>query len=166
MKKYRPIILFVFALLTGCDNKSEEKSSTNTFGKDGFTTLIKKSKTDSEIKIPGSIKTFQVDHYPVSDQMLSQQRSDEHATFKLKSGKTIAFDKVWFSNDSTKQVLVLELYTDYHRLETFHFYSNDIPEDLIEKMTLHTDEGELSEEYQKRRDFNGFVHQSKKISSS
>lgn len=53
-------------------------------------------------------------------------------------GEVVSIDKVWFKSNSSDEVLVFELYTDYHRLLTFHFNKQEIPEDLANKIELHT----------------------------
>ena len=117
------------------------------------------------VSIPDTIKKFVVDDYPVTDEMLADKTSS-NSSYKKQSGQTFSYDKAWFSNDTLKQPLVFELYTDYHRLVTYHFLDNDIPTDLINRMELHIDGGELASDKQKLKDFSGFLKQTTKINSS
>lgn len=113
---------------------------------------------------PVTIKKFDVDDYFVTNEMLLKQ-SEQTTYFKLNSGKTISLDKAWFSNDTIKQTLIFELATDYHRFVTYHILNNDIPIDIINRMGLHKDGGELASNKQKLKDFDGFLKQAKKINS-
>jgi len=76
-------------------------------------------------------------------------KTSSNSSYKKQSGQTFSYDKAWISNDTLKQTLVFELYTDYHRLVTYHFLDNDIPTDLINRMELHIDGGELASDNQK-----------------
>jgi hypothetical protein len=71
------------------------------------------------------------DNYPVTNDMLKGNYG------KKQSGDLISFDKAWYTNDTLGQTLVIELYTDYHRFQLFHFYNNDIPESLIDRMEFN-----------------------------
>jgi hypothetical protein len=126
-----------------------------------------KAKSAETAKPTDTIKRFSVDDYPVSKEMLSEQKADNYSSFKKISGQTISYDKVWFSNDILKQTLVFELYTDYHRLTIFLFSNNDIPADLINSMgLLNIIDNELASDKQKLKDFDGFLKQSAKINST
>lgn len=121
--------------------------------------------TQVMVSIPDTIKKFVVDYYPVTNEMLADKISN-NSSYKKQSGQTFSYDKMWFSNDTPKQTLVFELYTDYHKLVTYHFLDNDIPNDLINRMELHIDGGELASDKQKLKDFSGFLKQTTKINSS
>jgi hypothetical protein len=106
------------------------------------------------------------DDYPVTNNMFVgnyQQRE---------SGEITSLDKAWFTNDTLKQTLVFELYTDYHRLNIFHFYNLDIPEELINNMELHVATGKFKNIFniatieQKQKYFRGFLDSSKSIYKS
>lgn len=124
-----------------------------------------KPQQQTTIVISETIKRFVVDDYPVPNYMLADKTSN-NSSYKRQSGQIFSYNKAWFSNDTLKQTLVFELYTDYHRMVTYHFYSNDIPTDLINRMELHIDGGELASEKQKLKDFSGFLKQTTKINSS
>ena len=97
--------------------------------------------------------------------MIAEQKTDNSSSYKKISGKTQSLDKAWFTNDTLKQTLIFEMYTDGHRLVTYHFLNNEIPTELIDKIELHTSEGELATKQQKTNDFKGFLLQSIKIGS-
>lgn len=161
-------IVFSFSLLA-CTSKNSESSNNNeTVSKDSISidTTIKSSQKKTFI-IPDTIKRVEVDDYPVSNEMLAAI-SNNSSSDKTKSGQcySYSYDKVWYTNDTLKQTLVFELYTDYHRKVIYHFYNNDIPTEIITRMELHAENGELATEKQKQKDFNGFIKQSNKINSS
>lgn len=126
--------------------------------------VFKPSTQQTTFAISDTVKRFLVDDYPVTNSMLADKTSN-NSSYKKQSGQSYSYDKAWFSNDTLKQILVFELYTDYHRMVTYHFNSNDILTDLIKSMELHTDGGELASEKQKLKDFGGFLKQSTKINS-
>jgi len=103
------------------------------------------------------------DDYPVTDSMFKGNYD------KIISGEITSLDKAWFTNDTLKQTLVFELYTDYHRLEIYHFYNNDIPEELINKIELYVSKGKFNNIFdtatrkQKQTFFSGFLSSGKKI---
>jgi hypothetical protein len=83
-----------------------------------------------------------------------------------KSGEIADVEGAWFSNDTLKQTLVFVLYTDYHRLVTYHFLNNDIPFGIIQRMELHTAVGELASDKLKQKYFKGFLVNTTKIGRS
>jgi hypothetical protein len=127
--------------------------------------LAQKPKQHSPIKIPDSIQRWVVDDYPISENMFGKQGHNGIITEKY-SGQTIAHDQVWFKNNALKQIIIFELYTDDHRMVTFHFYSNEPPTELLERMELHAANGEFATEQQKRKDFGGFVKQANAINAN
>jgi hypothetical protein len=159
-------IVFLFGLLS-CNNSRTETTvkSENVKTDSASIETVIKSEHQSIVGISDTIKRFLVDDYPITNTMLAYKTSN-NSSYKKQSGQTYSYDKVWFSNDTLKQTLVFELYTDYHRMVTYHFYNNDIPTDLINRMELHIDGGELASENQKLKDFNGFLNQTTKINST
>ena len=90
-----------------------------------------------------SVSKFVVDDYPVTDSM-----------FKLSNDVLIAaglrnIDRVWYSNDSLNETLIFEIYTDYFRMNTFHFYNNDIPSGLLKRLVLYDESGNYATEENK-----------------
>jgi len=124
-----------------------------------------KPKEKMTVAISDTIKRIVVDDFPVMNEMFANKTSN-NSSFKKQSGQTFSYDKVWFSNDTLKQTLVFELYTDDHRLVTYHFYNTNIPTDLINRMELHMDGEELASDKQKLKDFSGFLKQTTKINST
>jgi hypothetical protein len=137
-----------------------EKTENSVVKKDKVLTESKKADTNRV-----SNSKFVVDDYSVTNEMFSN-KSDNNSNYKKQSGQIISNDKVWFGNDKLKQTLVFELYTDYHRLVTYHFLNNDIPTDLINRMELHIESGELATNKKKQNDFEGFSQQTTTINSS
>jgi len=153
------IIAFTTGLFSCTSNettiKDSDKISTDT---------VKKVQIDATSNLnTDTIKRFVVDDFPVTDEMLEDKTSN-NSSFPKKSGNIQSLDKAWFSNDTLKQTLVFELYTDKHRMVTFHFYNNDIPKDLINRMELNTDNGDVASLQEKEKSFKGFVNSTTKIS--
>jgi len=159
-------IAISFGLLS-CNNHRTEKSIKSENIKVDSTSIDSAIKPEKKITvaISDTIKRFVVDDFPVTNEMLADKTSNIFS-YKKQSGQTFSYDKAWFSNDTLKQTLVFELYTDYHRIVTYHFYNNDIPTDLINRMELHIDGGELALDKQKLKDFSGFLKQTTKINST
>ncbi|HKC34840.1 MAG TPA: hypothetical protein VKB95_02225 [Chitinophagaceae bacterium] len=104
-----------------------------------------------------TLKKIIPDDYPVTNDMFKGNYEDKI------SSDVYSGDKAWFSNDTIKQTLVFELYTDYHRLLIFHFLNNDIPEELIQRMELYKN-GEFADQKSKTNSIKGFIDSSKRIS--
>jgi hypothetical protein len=107
-----------------------------------------------------SLRLFTVDDYPIKDEMFNGNYEYK------KSGGVISSDKVWFKNESLNQTIVIELYTDYHRLVTFHFNNEILPQEIIRRMQLHIEGGELASNEQKYKYFDGLIKQSIEIDKS
>lgn len=82
---------------------------------------ILKPKQINVVSISDTIKRFVVDDYPVTNEMLIDKTSN-NSSYKKQSGQTYSYDKAWFGNDTLKQTLVFELYTDYHRMVIYHWH--------------------------------------------
>ena len=123
-----------------------------------------KSEAQLATVISDTVKRLVVDDYPITNAMLANKVSN-NSSYKKQSGQIYSFDKAWFTNDTLNQTIVFELYTDYHRMVTYHFYNNDVSIDLIDRMELHENNGELATLKQKLKDFYGFLNQATKIAS-
>ena len=122
-------------------------------------------KSDTNIVIENiakseSISTCVVDDYPVKNQIFKGNYG------LIKSGEIVSLDKVWLSNKSIHQTLVFELYTDYHRIVTFHFDNQMVSQDFINRMELHIEGGELATITQKIKYFNGLIEQSIEVNEN
>lgn len=160
------IVAISFGLLS-CNNHRTETTAESKNVKVDSTSIDSAIKPQQQTKIiiSNTIKRFVVDDFPVTNEILADKATG-NSSYKKQSGKTYSYDKVWFSNDTLKQTLIFELYADYHRMVTYHFYSNDIPTDVINRMVLHIDGGELASVKQKLKDFSGFLKQTTKINST
>jgi hypothetical protein len=166
MSALQALTITVSLGLLSCNNRTETtvKSENAEVNSISIDTTLKPEKQTTAV-ISDTIKRLVVDDYPLTNEMLAD-KSSNNSSYKKQSGQTYSYDKAWFSNDTLKQTLVFQLYTDYHRVETYHFYSNDIPSDLINRMDLHIDGGELASEKQKFKEFSGFLKQTNKINST
>ena len=102
-------------------------------------------------------RLFVVDDYPVKNEKFDENYGT------TKSGELVSFDRVWFSNRELNQSLVIELYTDYHRLVISHFDNENIPKEMINRMGFNLENGEIASFDQKIKDFNGFIPLSQKL---
>lgn len=166
MKPLQTFIIAISLSILSCNNHRTETAvkKKNVTADSLSADSALKSKQQAAAIISDTVKWIVVDDYPISNAMLSDKTSN-YSSYNKQSGQTYSYEKAWFSNDSLKQTLVFELYTDYHRMVTYHFYSNDIPTDLIKEMELHIDGGELASDQQKLKDFDGFLKQTTKINS-
>ncbi len=85
----------------------------------------------SAFTLQGQLKPIVPDDYPVTNEQLRI-----HPTIVI--GEIVSLDKAWFKSNSSEDVLIFELYTDLHRLQTFHFNTKEIPEHLLNELELHT----------------------------
>jgi hypothetical protein len=111
-----------------------------------------------------TIKRFTVDDYPVTNRMLEDTTSN-NSSYVKQSGVIRSLDKVWFKDSALNQTLVFEMYTDKHRLAVFHFYNNDIPNGIIDRMELHNADGELATLEQKKKNIKVIVKAAAEIDS-
>lgn len=152
-----------FLLVFGCFSCSTGDNSTESKNTKSVDTTHQ-VRTDIATNNIDTIPRFTVDDYPVANQMLDDTASD-YSSYPKQSGAIHSSDKAWFKNNALNQTLVFEMYTDKHRLVTFHFYINDIPNAIIERMELHNSDGELATLEQKKQSFKGFVNTATKIDS-
>lgn len=102
--------------------------------------------------------TFIVDDYPITNQML------EENTNKIDNG-TIRSHADWFANLNNNETIVLELYTDYHRLLICHFNNKSIPHQIIGRMELLTKRFDLASQEQRQKNFPELIPKAKVIPS-
>jgi len=152
----RILTIFIITILYSCNNV-ETKSKSDIAIADTFQ---RKLEVENLTKINNTIKRFVIDDYPVTDSIFGRDINGR----EIKSGKLRSLDKVWLSNDTIKQILVFELYTDNHRMLTYHFYDTNIPTQLIKDMEFNVDGGDTASNAQKLKDFNGFLFKTQKIS--
>lgn len=154
----RLIIAFTAGLFSCTGNDATNKDA----GKIYTDTVTKIQADTTNASDIDTFKRFVVDDFPVTDDML-EDKAGNNSSFLQKSGDIQSLDKVWFTNDTLKQVLIFELATDKHRMAIFNFYKNDIPKDLINRMELSTDSGDTASLQQKQKNFKGFINSAIKI---
>lgn len=112
---------------------------------------------------------FEVDDYIFSNDMLKDKAS-KNSLYKLQSGNLFSLEKVWYTNKELDETIVIQLYTDFHKSEIFHFQNSDAPQNLkdqIELQILQKDKKYyLATPEEKRKGFNGFLKQSQPIAPS
>ncbi|SDJ09848.1 hypothetical protein SAMN05192550_1647 [Flavobacterium glycines] len=171
MTKLKTLIFFLTVALFSCN---KEKT---TFPTDKNKTKNSVLKTIIPINISKSTSNLNatnvivVDDYTVTNEMLTDKTRD-NSSYKRKSGEIFSLDKVWFTNDTLKQTLIFELYTDYHRLYIYHLINNDIPSDLIKQIELSVSKSKIDNIFetatlkQKQTYFSGFINSAIKINQN
>lgn len=164
MTKALPYLILIISLgIFACNSSHPPCDSVNnndSKSKNSTKTISDKIDTPEPNRTSDSIGFFEVDDYPVNNEKLKDKY------FEISSGKSKSYDKAWFRNESTHQVLVFELYTDYHRFVTYCFDYKNIPIELIERFHLNIEGGNLASTDQKQKDLNGFIKKSTNIDMS
>ncbi len=86
--------------------------------------------------------------------------------FSMESEGMLADNQLWLGNDTLGQVLVSFEEGDYGEFVDAHFYKTNVPKDLIHRLNITTEEGEMATNEQKERAFKGFVNQATPMVSS
>jgi hypothetical protein len=74
---------------------------------------------------------FTPDDYSVTKGMLEKF----HSNISIKD--IYSYDKAWFINKELNEILIFELYTDYHRLAIYHCTTDFLFSDLINLTKIH-----------------------------
>lgn len=137
----------ILITLVSCKKETKENS------------LLEKE-TIIESKTPvANLKTFVVDDFPIIDEKI------KNATSQSEIGKLTANDQVWFKNTNSNQVLIVELHTDYHRLNTLLFYNYNIPDEVLNSINLNNNTGIATLE-EKKKHINAFALNATEIEKS
>lgn len=162
-------ILIILVFFYSCDSGKDNSIKSNNFPKPTNNYQNSDSnqpETNSSIvtktTIKDSFRTFEVDDYPITLEML-RKLDRTNGILKYKSGKTITYDIAWFTD--SRQTIVIRLATDYYRFYTYHFHNEDIPEEVMYEIGFNAENGDLASHSQIMIDFPGFLKQSDKIDS-
>ncbi len=151
----------VIVFIIGCFSCSTNDRATKNTKEKLFIDTVKKAEIETAMPYKtDTIKRFVVDNYPLTEDMFG---IDVNGT-KIKSNNVASIDKFWFTNDTLNQTIVVELYTDNFRMVTFHFLNDNIPKELIRRMELHLEGGNLASQQEKEMNFKSFINSSKRIS--
>jgi|SRR5688572_2377922 len=137
------IVFSVALALCSCKNNASSKETAHKDHLDTTKTakdspVRNQRSVDDTIKISSSIKLFDVDFFPVTDEMFKK-----YAT-TIKDGYQYTAEYVWFSHKATDQILVFELYTDFHHLWAYNFLDDKVSTLLLNRMEVHTPEKQSS----------------------
>lgn len=167
MKKLLIITVILTLSFLSCKNSElrNENENISTISKPNSKDSLGKSIVKDTVLLNDTIKRFIVDEYPVTYEMIADQKVEKESTYQKIVGKTLSFDKAWFTDKTRKQTLIFQMYTDGYRSVTYHFLNDEIPKELIDIIEFHTAEGELASKKQIVNDFKGFLLQSIKIDS-
>ena len=114
--------------------------------------------------------SFTTDNYIIPDDYLvtNEMLKDFHGEKNVDG--VFSFDKAWFKNDDLKEVLIFELYTDYHRLAIYHCKTDFLFNDLIKNVELHrkvnNNSYDLADEDKKQQVFKTFFDKAQQIDKS
>jgi hypothetical protein len=140
-----PIIaILLWISFNSCKDRASEKLSPNQVIPDTTHSLSNspaqsKPSPNDTISIPLSIKFFDVDDYPVTNDILRK-----YAT-TVKDGYQYTSEYVWFSDRRRNQTMVFELYTDFHRLWTYNFFDDEVSPWALKKMEVSIPDKQASE---------------------
>lgn len=113
------LLIFVFVSIYSCKKDPKEETNVNV-----------------EIENPiENLNTFIVDDFPISDEIIKKYELNS------KVGNLSAHDQVWFKNTNSNQVLIIELYTDYHKINSLLFYNYNIPNEVLNRINLTSTTG-------------------------
>jgi len=161
------LLIFTIGLISCNGNQTKTVDKKIDVQSDTVKKINKPRSIDTSNNTKTFIDTFQrfeVDDYPVRRNMLTC--NDNSSTCEIKYKDIISLDKVWFTNDTLKQSLVFEMYTDGFRVAIFHFNNNSIPTELIKRVYLSTIDGKSASDKQKLENFKGFIPLARKLNSS
>lgn len=104
------------------------------------------------------------DDYPVSNKMLKDFHGEKNVD------GVYSFSKAWFKNNDLKEALIIDLYTDYHRLAIYHCKTDFLLNDLIKNVELHSEVNnnsyDLADEDKKLQVFKTFFDKAQQIDKS
>lgn len=124
--------VILIASLLSCNNRETNNNNKTHVPTDKLRVndSLEKPNLQESILQNDTIKRFIVEDYPVTYEIMAEQKADNSSSYKKVSGKTQSLDKAWFTNDTLKQTLIFELYTDGYRSAIYHFtvmiYSRNI----------------------------------------
>jgi hypothetical protein len=109
------------------------------------------------------------DDYVFSNDML-KDKTGSQPMYLMTFSNLFSIEKVWFTNKELDETIVIQLYTDYHKSEIFHFQNSDAPQNLkdqIELQILRKDKKYyIATAEEKRSGFDGLLKQSQVIAPS
>lgn len=138
-------------------------TSSNFYPSNQLEKVITQTNLEVESSFNDSLKTFEVDEYPITLELL-ENLSRKNGILQIESGEIVSYDTAWFTDDT--QTIAIKLATDYHRFYTYHFLNNDYPKELQSQIGFNTKDGNLATTEQINANFQGILKQSKAIPSS
>ena len=137
MMRIRWVLVGLALSCVGCTQPVQEDSN-GPVSSVGAPVLLKQQETWSDDPLSDSVKTFVPDDFPVTNEMFHKYSDERDADDKL------FMDKVWFSNDSSGNMLAYRLYTDNFRVSAILFSKNDVPAELLKEADLNNRVGSNS----------------------
>lgn len=107
-----------------------------------------------------SLKTFVVDDFQISEETIRKE------PIKTESNNLQAFDQVWFKNKNSNQILIYNLYTDFHKINILLFDVKNINDSILNHIHFNRKNGDLASLVEKKEALNSFIEKAKKIDAS
>jgi hypothetical protein len=131
---YRLTTIFICCLpfFASCkENKENNKfSATTTVLRDSVYSICTNSGNDTVVFI-GTKGRFTVDDFPIPFNLLRTNYS------KKKIDDFFIVDQAWFVNDTIKQVLVISIATDLHRMQLFSFSYDEFSPIFLNEIAIY-----------------------------
>lgn len=90
------IIIFLFELFS-CGSRTQDSLNNDSIR--ALDILSDTLMSSQQISISDTIKKFEVDGFPVTNEMLADKTTN-NSSYKKQSGQLFSYDKAWFKNDS------------------------------------------------------------------
>ena len=103
--------------------------------------FLRSDRNDTQNIISQKIKTLIADDFPIPNSFLDADSNDIYSIHELEYKGLTSLEKKWFTNTEKSETIIMELYTDKHRLRTHYFGNEDIPLDLINEMRFDINNG-------------------------
>jgi len=102
-----------------------------------------------------------LDDYPVTDSMLRSSMKEINGISIEING--ISSSGNWFVDETMSETLVFSLYTDYHRMYTYHFLnSEDVPQEIKKELPIE-DEDTVRQDKEINAHIHDFIGAARKI---
>jgi hypothetical protein len=155
-------ILSVLIFLFSCKEKNNQYASTSPRIVLSDSTYTHCNDSTQLLTYPIAEKgLFEVDDYSIPFELLKSSYR------KMKIDSFFTADQAWFANDIIKQVLVISIATDLHKMSLFHFSYNEFPNCLLSELHLYkTNEADLVDSSQKFNILPFFIDSAVKTTAS
>ncbi|NHN26438.1 hypothetical protein FIA58_012185 [Flavobacterium jejuense] len=107
-----------------------------------------------------NVKTFVVDDFPVSKEVIRKEPT------VLENNNLIAFDQVWFKSKNSSQILIYNLYTDFHKINILLFDVGNINDSILSYIHFNRKNGDLAPLEEKKKFLYSFIEKATELDVS